>query len=94
MQLEDLDFDLPKELIALYPKTKRPIKVACNGKNIKLLNSLRFNILSSNDALILNDTKVIYADLEGKIKKNHINLTNSKIIKEYLECIYKKISMF
>ena len=70
MQLEDLDFDLPKELIALYPKKPRDqSRLLVNGKKHKIVKFFEIlNILSSNDALILNDTKVIYADLEGKIK--------------------------
>ncbi len=94
MQLEDLDFDLPKELIALYPKKPRDqSRLIVNGKKHKIVKFFEIlNILSSNDALILNDTKVIYADLEGKIKgeKIHINLNKLEDHKKNIWSVFIK----
>ena len=48
MQLEDLDFDLPKELIALYPKKPRDqSSLLVNGKKHKIIKFFEIlNILS------------------------------------------------
>ena len=81
MNLKDLDFKLPKELIALYPKIPR------DESNLVIVNSkkkiVRFreiiHELSAGDALILNDTRVIYADFDGFIENKRISINLNKL---------------
>ncbi len=81
MNLKDLDFKLPKELIALYPKKPR------DDSNLVIVNSrnkiVRFreiiHELNPGDALILNDTKVIHADFDGFIENKKISINLNKL---------------
>ena len=71
MIIDKLDYKLPKDLIALYPKNPRDSsKIVIVDKSFKILEFKNIlNKLNSNDALIFNDTKVLPAGLEGEIKK-------------------------
>jgi S-adenosylmethionine:tRNA ribosyltransferase-isomerase len=72
MKLSDFDFDLPERLIALRPAKPRPcsrLLVAQNGE----LSDHHFydlpNFLRAGDRLVLNDTKVIPARLNGQRRR-------------------------
>ena len=68
MDLADLEFDLPEELIALRPADPRPsarLLVSETGRLRDLHVSDLPTVLRPGDRLILNDTKVIPALLRG-----------------------------
>jgi S-adenosylmethionine:tRNA ribosyltransferase-isomerase len=79
MRLEDFDFELPTELIALRPKRPRTSAklLVATDKSIDdyLVNDLA-HLLRSGDRLVLNNTKVIPARLSGtrirKIDPNNV----------------------
>jgi len=71
MQLDDFDFILPPELIAVEPPADRESARLLtlsreNGKIAETLISELPNILLPTDLLVLNDTKVIPARLHGE----------------------------
>lgn len=66
MKLSDFDFNLPKNLIAQTPSVPRDSsKLLYVNQNGDLLDMNLFSnitkLISSNDVLVLNDTKVIPA---------------------------------
>ena len=68
MRLEDFDFDLPEELIALRPARPRPasrLLVAEPGRITDSTVAALGGWLRPGDLLVLNDTKVIPARLSG-----------------------------
>ena len=68
MKLEDFDFELPTDLIALRPKTPRVsarLLVATDNTIDDLIVSDLVNLLRPGDRLVLNNTKVIPARLSG-----------------------------
>ena len=81
MNLKDLDFNLPKQLIALYPQKPR------HNSNLVIVNSrnkiVKFkeiiNELNAGDAIILNDTRVIQADFDGFIENQRISINLNKL---------------
>ena len=76
MNLKDFDYILPKKLIAqkpAFPRSSSKLLIAKN-KKISLFNNL-YNFLEKDDVLIINNTKVIPAILEGKIKNKKIIIT-------------------
>ncbi len=81
MNLKDLDFKLPKQLIALYPKKPRHNSnlVIVNSKNKIVKFKEIINELNSGDAIILNDTKVINADFDGFIDNQRISINLNKL---------------
>jgi len=71
MLIEDFDFDLPQHLIAQTPLQKRDSsRLLVLNKNTKSFSDKKFtdfvDLLSMNDLLIFNDTRVIKARLFGK----------------------------
>jgi S-adenosylmethionine:tRNA ribosyltransferase-isomerase len=71
MQLDDFDFELPSELIAQYPLTKRSnSRLLVLNRTNNSINHLKFKelpkLLNPNDLLIFNDTKVIPARIWAK----------------------------
>jgi S-adenosylmethionine:tRNA ribosyltransferase-isomerase len=71
MKTSDFDFNLPPELIAQYPCAKRSAsRLLCLDKETGRLSNRKFidlpDLLSPNDLLIFNDTRVIPARLYGK----------------------------
>ena len=70
MKLAEFDYDLPPELVAQHPATQRGGSrlLHLDGANGKL-RDLAFadlpSLVDARDALVLNDTKVIKARLEG-----------------------------
>jgi len=70
MKLSDFDYYLPKELIAQYPLKKRDTSrlLVLNRKNSKIEHRLFKDIIEyfkKDDLLVLNDTKVLPARLQG-----------------------------
>ncbi len=71
MLLSDFDYELPKELIAQFPSQKREFsKMMHINRKIKSVENKHFfdivDILTKNDFLVLNNTKVIPARLYAK----------------------------
>jgi S-adenosylmethionine:tRNA ribosyltransferase-isomerase len=68
MKLSDFDYDLPKELIAQSPIEPRDSsRLMVLGENIVQRNfSDLIDYLREGDTLVLNDSRVIPAKLEGK----------------------------
>lgn len=71
VNLNDFDFDLPKELIAQRPPEKRSagrlLAVDIKGDDVEDSTIARFPaFLNPNDLLVLNDTRVIPARLAGR----------------------------
>ncbi|MEH6360895.1 MAG: tRNA preQ1(34) S-adenosylmethionine ribosyltransferase-isomerase QueA [Amylibacter sp.] len=72
MNLSDFDFDLPEDLIALRPLKPRPSSRMLVGHEGKIENSHFTNIcnyLCPGDLLVLNNTKVIPARLNGRRRR-------------------------
>jgi S-adenosylmethionine:tRNA ribosyltransferase-isomerase len=68
MRLEDFDFDLPEELVALRPVRPRPASrlLVAAGDTIRDSTVARLGEwLRPGDLLVLNDTRVIPARLRG-----------------------------
>ncbi len=82
MLLKELDFKLPQDLIALYPKKPRDesklVLVEDEFKIIEFKEIIDF--LKPNDALVFNNTKVINANLLGNVKKRKVVVNLNKII--------------
>ena len=81
MDLDDLDYNLPKELIALYPvKPRDESNLIINNKIPKIV---RFKSilkeLNAGDAIILNNTKVLLSDFDGFFKKKKISINLNKL---------------
>ncbi len=81
MKLEDLDFKIPRELIALYPKKPRDeSRLVITGANLR---SIRFNELINelkpSDVLVLNNTKVIKAYIEGTLNEKKVSINLNKL---------------
>ncbi len=72
MNLSDFDFDLPEDLIALRPLKPRPSSRMLVAQEGRVENS-HFadicNYLRSGDLLVLNNTKVIPARLNGRRRR-------------------------
>ena len=81
MHLNDLDYEIPKELIALYPvKPRDNSKLVVVGKNNRIIKFNEIiNELNSSDAIIINNTKVIHAELEGAIDNQKVSINLNKI---------------
>ena len=76
MDLNDFNYELPKELIAQKPsKPRSSSRIFVAEKNlISSFNKLH-EFLDSNDVLVINNTKVIPAVLLGIINKKKIKIT-------------------
>ncbi len=68
MRVDDFDFDLPEDRIALEPAAARDgarlLYVGTNGDEDRYIRDLP-DLLRPNDLLVFNDTKVIPAQLTG-----------------------------
>lgn len=76
MKVEDFDFELPEELIAQTPISKRDdSRLLILDKKTGEINHETFHniidYLSKDDILVLNDTKVIPARLIGEKQQTH-----------------------
>jgi len=70
MQLSDFNYDLPEELIALYPQAQRSAsRLLCldreNGAITHRIFSDLPHLLNENDLIVFNNTKVMPARLHG-----------------------------
>ena len=69
MQLADFDYELPAELIARYPETERRasrlLVVAPSARPTDYCFAELPSLLSGDDLLVFNDTRVIKARLHG-----------------------------
>ncbi|GAA4780398.1 tRNA preQ1(34) S-adenosylmethionine ribosyltransferase-isomerase QueA [Stakelama sediminis] len=69
MRVDDFDFDLPPERIALRPAVPRDsarlLRVGADGLSDAIVSDLP-KLLRRGDCLIFNDTRVIPAQLQGK----------------------------
>lgn len=89
MQTQDFDFNLPANLIAQYPTTKRSASrmLRLDGVTGKLQDSLFTQLadcLESGDLLILNDTRVIKARLFGtKASGGAVEVLIERVIDEH-----------
>ncbi len=70
MRLEELDFDIPEELIAQEPLVPRDscrlFHLAADGQRHHQLFSSLPDILRPGDTLVLNDSRVLPARIEGR----------------------------
>ena len=93
MKLEDFDFELPTDLIALRPKTPRVsarLLVATDNTIDDLIVSDLVNLLRPGDRLVLNNTKVIPARLSARTRTiSPKNIVTAKIAINLIERIAK-----
>ena len=85
MRVDDFDYHLPEELIALRPASPRDaarLLVVEPGADPLLADrkiAALPELLSAGDALVFNDTKVIPAELKGRRERDgalaHISVT-------------------
>ncbi len=103
MRTNKFDFNLPENLIAIEPAEPRDsskiVEVSEKFKIHKFSNII--NILNKNDCIILNNTKVIPAKLEGEYNEKKISITLNKLINNKNSLIWsvylkplKKVSEF
>ncbi|MHB1949607.1 MAG: tRNA preQ1(34) S-adenosylmethionine ribosyltransferase-isomerase QueA [Gammaproteobacteria bacterium] len=89
MNLSDFDYDLPLELIARYPLEKRSAsRLLClDGKQGEIAHRQFMDVLSlvsANDLLVFNNTKVIAARLLGhKASGGRIEMLVERILDEH-----------
>ena len=94
MKLEDFDFELPTDLIAIRPKIPRVsarLLVATDNTIDDLIVSDLVNLLRPGDRLVLNNTKVIPARLSGTRTRtiSPKNIVTAKIAINLIERIGK-----
>ena len=84
MLTKKFHFKVPDNLIALNPIIPRNhsklVEVNNEFTNRKFDNLI--NLLESGDCLIINDTKVIPAELSGFLKTNFVKITLNKKISD------------
>ena len=82
MLLKELDYNIPRELIALYPKIPRDeSKLVLVDKKFKIIKFKELiDYLSPNDAIVFNDTKVICACLKGFLNNKKVEINLNQII--------------
>ncbi len=73
MRVDEFDFDLPESLIALHPVSPRDSAKMLVMRDGRLEDKIVTDLveqLQSNDVLVINDTKVIPAQLKGTRIRN------------------------
>ena len=82
MKLGQLDYHIPKNLIATKPiKPRDESSLVIVNKEFKIIKFKEIvNQLKDGDTLVFNNTKVINANLEGKIKERKISVNLNKLI--------------
>ncbi len=83
MKLSNFDYDLPKELIAQFPISPRHDAKLLDYSGFKITDKKVYNlpdILSKNDLLIINNTKVIPSKITGHSNNKNILITFHKKI--------------
>ncbi|HSW93583.1 MAG TPA: tRNA preQ1(34) S-adenosylmethionine ribosyltransferase-isomerase QueA [Gammaproteobacteria bacterium] len=89
MRLSDFNYDLPPELIARYPLEKRSAsRLLCLNSETGVITHRQFtdllDLLSPNDLLVCNNTKVIPARLFGMKKTGgRIEMLVERILDEH-----------
>ncbi len=82
MKLEQLDYHIPENLIAtkpIKPRDESSLVTVNEGFEIIKFKEI-INQLNEKDTLVFNNTKVINAHLEGKIKKRNVSVNLNKLI--------------
>ena len=84
MKLEELDYHIPKNLIATKPmKPRDESNLVVVNKDFKIIKFKEIiSQLQKGDTLVFNNTKVINANLEGKIKERKISVNLNKLINQ------------
>ena len=81
--IDDFDYDLPENLIALNPIRPRSDSKLLVFAEKEIIDSNFFDLaryLNENDRLIFNDTKVIRAKLTGKrLRDSNLGLSEAKV---------------
>ena len=82
MKLEELDYELNSDLIALRPKQPRDeSKLLISDSPLKIIRFKNIiEILNPGDVLVINDTKVIRSDIKGHLNKSKVSINLNKII--------------
>ena len=82
MKLEELDYEINSDLIALRPKRPRDeSKLLISENPLKIIRFKNIiEILNPGDVLVINDTKVIRSDITGYINKSKVSINLNKII--------------
>lgn len=98
MKKSDFDYFLPNELIAQYPLAERDAsRLLCLNKNTGAIDDRRFtdiiDLITSNDIVIFNDTKVIPARLFGhKSTGGKVEILIERIIDDHHAIAHVKAS--
>ena len=82
MKLEELDYEINSDLIALRPKQPRDeSKLLISENPLKIIRFKNIiEIFNPGDVLVINDTKVIRSDIIGYINKSKVSINLNKII--------------
>ncbi len=82
MNLKSVDYELPKELIAKNPASPRDSSSLVEVKESFEIYKFTYliNLLKKGDCLVINNTKVVPAQLSGICKGKKISLTLNNII--------------
>ena len=90
MLTKRFDFKVPDSLIALEPVKPRDSSKLIEVSNIFNINNFTdiLDILKKNDCLVLNNTKVIPANLKAECDKKEIEITLNKLIKIYPKIVW------
>ena len=82
MKLEELDYEINSDLIALRPKQPRDeSKLLISENPLKIIRFKNIiEILNPGDILVINDTKVIRSDITGHLNKSKVSINLNKII--------------
>ncbi len=82
MLINELEIDIPDNLIAIHPKIPRDeSKLVIVDKKLRIIKFKDIiDYLRTNDAIILNNTKVINAELLGNIDKRKISINLNKLL--------------
>ena len=93
MKLEELDYEINSDLIALRPKQPRDeSKLLISENPLKIIRFKNIiEILNPGDVLVINDTKVIRSDITGYVNKSKVSINLNKIIdkKKFMVSFYK-----
>ena len=84
MNLKSIDYELPKELIAKNPASPRDSSTLVEVKESFEIYKFTYliNLLKKGDCLVINNTKVVPAELSGICKGKKISLTLNNLIRK------------
>ena len=87
MNLKTIDYELPKELIAKNPVFPRDSSTLVEVKESFEIYKFTYliNLLKKGDCLVINNTKVVPAELSGICKGKKISLTLNNLIRKNLK---------